>query len=92
MAFEPVDLAYRVLNENVYLNASIEKVVLRIAGVSNYNGMVCCTAIKDIGGLGVSMVDGAPAYHKAVNDTAIPVVTLDHYCDSFRRGADLHQD
>lgn len=80
-AFEPVDLAYRVLGENVYLNDLIDKVVINRMAVSNYNGQGVLHTIKDIGGLGVSMVDGAPAYHKDVNDTAIEVVTLDRYCE-----------
>jgi len=80
-SFEPVDLTYRVLKENVYLNGLDQKVSCHKAGVSNYNGNGVLHSIKEIGGSGVSMVDGVPAPHKHVKDTPITVITLDRFCD-----------
>ena len=79
-AFEPVDLTYRVLEANVYLNGLNDKVHLYQMGVSNYDGKgILHTVIAD-GGKGVSIVDGTPAYHKAVEDSEIEVVTIDSFC------------
>lgn len=82
-AFEPVDLTRRVLGENVYLNDLIEKVVVNRLGVSNYDGVGTMHVVNDEGGLGVSILNGEPAYHKKTHEVQIPVVTLDTYCEQY---------
>jgi FkbM family methyltransferase len=79
-AFEPVELAYRVLGENIHLNDLLPQVVSNRMAVSNYNGVGVLHTVHDIGGLGVSMVNGSPAWHKAVDDSPISVCKLDTYC------------
>ncbi len=79
-SFEPVPLTRRVLQENVYLNNLNEKVIINSCGVSNYDGKGILHSVKDIGGSGVSLVDGLPAVHKDCDDIEIDVVTLDSYC------------
>lgn len=79
-AFEPTELAYRVLQENVYLNNLTEKVIINRKAVSNYNGEGTSHTVDDIGGLGVSIVNGTPEYHKQTTPSPIEVVTLDSYC------------
>lgn len=79
-AFEPVSLTYRVLLENIYLNDLMHKVEPYRSGVSNYDGTGILHSIKNIGGSGVSMVDGKPAWHKDCDDLPIEVVTLDTFC------------
>ena len=79
-AFEPVDLTHRVLCENIYLNGLTKKAFPYQLAVSDYNGTgILHTVIAD-GGKGVSIVDGLPAYHKAVEDSEIEVVTIDAFC------------
>lgn len=80
IAFEPVPLTNRVLRENIYLNGLVDKVTVNQVGVSNYNGTGILHSIKDIGGSGVSIVDGTPAAHKDCEDIEIGIVTLDTYC------------
>ncbi len=82
-AFEPVPLTCEVLRKNVDLNGLYPKVDVHQAGVSNYDGMATLHSIRSIGGSGVSMVNGTPAWHKAVDDSEITVVTLDQYCQTF---------
>lgn len=79
-AFEPVQLTYEVLQENVQLNALQDRVIVYRKGVSNYEGTGKLHTILADGGKGVSMVDGIPAYHKAVEDSDIEVVTIDSFC------------
>lgn len=79
-AFEPVPLTYRVLQENIYLNDLMQKVEPYRAGVSNYDGIGVLNSMKEIGGAGVSMVDGTPAWHKTVEAFPIEVITLDTFC------------
>ena len=79
-AFEPVDLTFKVLNENVYLNRLGDKVSTYRLGVSNYEGWDVLHTIKQDGGKGVSMVGGYPAKHKDVIDSSISVTTVDHFC------------
>lgn len=83
-AFEPVPLTSGVLRENVYLNQLDSKVVVSRLGVSNYSGEGVLHSIKDLGGSGVSMVNGTPAYHKDCEDLPVRVVTLDDYCATFK--------
>lgn len=80
-AFEPVDLTYRVLEANVYLNGLNDKVHLYQMGVSNFNGKDTLYEIKSDGGKGVSMVGGKPAWHKDCNEIEIDVVTIDAFCE-----------
>ena len=80
-AFEPTPLGARVLRENVYLNGLTDKVTVSECAVSNYNGTGIMHVIKAIGGLGVSMLDGVPAFHKDCDDIEIGVITLDSYCE-----------
>lgn len=79
-AFEPVALSNAVLRENVSLNALGSKVTVNQVAVSNYNGEGVLHSIRQIGGSGVSMVDGNPNAGKDCADSTIPVVTLDSYC------------
>lgn len=80
-AFEPTPIGARILRENVYLNGLTDKVTVSECAVSNYNGTGIMHVIKAIGGLGVSMLDGKPAWHKDCDDIEIGVVTLDTYCE-----------
>lgn len=79
-AFEPTELGFRVLNENIFLNDLQLQVTANRVAVGNYNGEATLHTIRDIGGLGVSMVNGSPAWHKAVDDSPVEMVTLDTYC------------
>jgi FkbM family methyltransferase len=79
-AFEPVPLAARILRENVYLNDLMDKVTVLETGVSNYSGNGTMHVVKDIGGLGVSLLDGIPAYHKDCADLQVKVVKIDDIC------------
>lgn len=81
-AFEPVPLTYRVLLENIYLNDLIGHVEAHRIGISNYIGEGVLHSIKDIGGSGVSMIDGQPAFHKDCDDLPIEVITLDAFCQA----------
>lgn len=82
-AFEPVQYTYQILRENVYLNGLLDKVHCNYAAVSNYSGEGVLHTIQNIGGLGVSIVDGQPAWHKDTVASPINVVTLDEYCEAF---------
>ncbi len=79
-AFEPVELTYQVLKENIYLNALTTKAHAYQMAVSDYNGTGILHTIISDGGKGVSIVDGTPAWHKAVEDSEIEVVTIDSFC------------
>jgi FkbM family methyltransferase len=79
-AFEPVPLAARILRENVYLNGLTDKVTVLEMGVSDYTGKGTMHVVKDIGGLGVSLLDGSPAYHKNCADVQVNVTTIDSFC------------
>lgn len=79
-AFEPVLLTYVVLKENIHLNSLNEQVQAYNVAVSNYNGKGTLHEVIDQGGKGVSIVDGTPAYHKAVEDSEIDVITVDSFC------------
>lgn len=78
-AFEPVANTCAVLRENVALNDLQNKVTVNQMGVSNYNGTGRLYAIRSPQGSGISMVDGKPAHHKDVIESAIPVTSIDHY-------------
>lgn len=78
-AFEPVELTYTVLRENIHLNSLINVDAYCMA-VSNYNDKGILHTIVQDGGKGVSMVDGSPAYHKQVEDSEIDVITIDMFC------------
>lgn len=80
-AFEPVPLSRRILEENVYLNNLTNKVKISDRGVASYDGLGVLHAIREPGGVGVSMVDGSPAWHKNVQDMKIQVCSLDKYCE-----------
>lgn len=80
IAFEPVDLTYRVLVENIYLNGITPKVQVFKMGVSNFDGEDILHTVRDDGGKGVSLVGGKPAWHKDVVDSSIEVTTLDTFC------------
>lgn len=80
-AFEPVDLTYRVLKENIYLNQLGSKVFPQKLAVSNYDGYGTLHTVIVDGGKGVSIVDGKPAWHKEVEDSDIQVVQLDTFCE-----------
>lgn len=79
-AFEPVPLAARVLRENVYLNGLMDKVTVSECAVSNYCGTGIMHVVKDVGGLGVSMFGGTPAWHKDCEHIETRVVTIDKWC------------
>lgn len=82
-AFEPVQLTSIVLRENVYLNQLSDRVIVNEVGISNYNGAGTMHVIKDIGGLGVSILDGQPAGHKDTEPFQVEVMTVDKYCKMF---------
>lgn len=82
-AFEPVDLTYRVLNENIYLNQLGDKVTAYKMAVSNYSGNGTLHTVIADGGKGVSIVDGKPAWHKATEESEIQVITVDDFCDLY---------
>lgn len=79
-AFEPVVLTYEVLTENIKLNGLEDRVKSFRLGISNYNGVGTLHTIIADGGKGVSMVDGEPSYHKAVENSEIDMVTIDAFC------------
>lgn len=79
-AFEPVPLTNRILTENIYLNNLTDKVHISPCGVSFYNGTGVMNVIRDIGGLGVSILDGTPRADKVCDPVMIDVVTLDTFC------------
>jgi len=82
-AFEPVPLTHEVLQANIALNGLSHKVYDYQAGVSNYNGEGTLHSIKNVGGSGVSLVDGTPAYHKDYDNLPVQVITLDSFCKEF---------
>lgn len=79
-AFEPVELTFDVLRENIYLNALQDKAHPFKLGVSNYNGEGTLHTVIADGGKGVSIVDGKAAWHKATEESKIDVITLDTFC------------
>lgn len=79
-AFEPVQYTWDVLRQNVELNDLGDRVNCHLAGISNYNGKGTIHTIKQLGGLGVSMVNGTPAIHKDTHPTMIDVWTIDALC------------
>lgn len=79
-AFEPVKLTNEVLRANVELNGLSKKVHVYEMGVSDYNGKGILHTVIANGGKGVSIVDGRPAWHKAVEDSEIDVITIDSFC------------
>ena len=80
-AFEPVPLTARVLSENVHLNDLESKVHVHQVGISNYNGTGILHSVKALGGSGVSIVDGKPAWHKDCEDIPVSVMTIDAFCE-----------
>lgn len=79
-AFEPVDMTYRVLCENVYLNGLEEKVIVNECAVSDYNGEGILHEVVSDGGKGVSIVGGNVAWHKHTIQRKVEVITVDTYC------------
>jgi FkbM family methyltransferase len=80
-SFEPVELTYRILRENIYLNGLVDKVYPQRLGVSDSDGYDTLHTVIADGGKGVSIVGGKPAYHKAVEDSKIQTVKLDTFCE-----------
>lgn len=79
-AFEPVPLTCQVLRSNVALNNLTGRVKTFGKAISNYEGMGVLHSIKDMGGSGVSIVDGIPAVHKDCIDSRVNVTTIDKFC------------
>lgn len=79
-AFEPVPLTCQVLRSNVALNNLTGRVKTFGKAISNYEGMGILHSIKDMGGSGVSIVDGTPAVHKDCIDSRVNVTTIDKFC------------
>lgn len=80
-AFEPVPLTQQVLSNNVAFNELTNKVTTYKLGISNYQGDAVLHSVRAIGGSGVSMVNGKPAYHKDCEDIDIRVTTIDLFCE-----------
>lgn len=79
-AFEPVELTHEVLTENIRLNKLKKQVKVNRLAISDYNGVgILHTVIYDAN-KAISIVDGKPAWHKAVEDSKIDVTTIDEYC------------
>jgi FkbM family methyltransferase len=79
-AFEPVELTFRTLRENIYLNGLVDKVNPYKMGISDYNGIGELHTVLADGGKGVSIVDGKPAHHKVTRESSIEIVTIDTFC------------
>lgn len=79
-AFEPVQLTYEVLQENIKLNAIEDKVQAFRMGVSDYDGKGIMNVVKADGGKGVSILGGEVAWHKDTEPVEVDVVTLDSFC------------
>lgn len=81
-AFEPVERTELVLLENVHLNELENKVYVQLAGVSNYTGQGIVHSVRSMGGSGVSIVNGKPAWHKDCEDSPIEIITLDDFYET----------
>lgn len=75
-AFEPAKLAYEMLLVNVRMN-NLSKVIMTPAAVSDYYGEGYFNQVKDIGGLGCSMLGGVPFEGKECEPVEVGVIRLD---------------
>lgn len=82
-AFEPVELTYDVLMENIRLNQLEDKVHAYRMAVGDHDGTAVLHTVIANGGKGVSIVGGRPAWHKAVEDSEIEMITIDTFCERY---------
>lgn len=75
-AFEPAERAYDLLQSNIRLN-DLRNVITTCAAAADYFGTGEFNQVKDIGGLGCSMLGGIPFEGKECETVQVGVIKLD---------------